>query len=177
MSLSNRCCGENSSFCVFISLPHQSPPLPAGTQERATLTRREEAKNGKIALTSADLSPVSVSSKHPVSRQRSLHLLIAHSLLNPLLPGSGCVPQLALRGPPKPGVAQAWTSPHQSLGHSILLTISSSPNSPSGFRGAALSSAFLLLSSCLCRPPNAGVFKEVCPRPPHSLHLSWGELI
>lgn len=146
---------------MFISLSHPSPALPAGTQELAIQNQTTEAKKGKTSLTSADLSPVPVSSKSPVSGQRSLHLLLAHTLLNALLPGSDCVPQPALRDPPQPGVAQAWTSPPQSLGHSIPLTISSSQNSPSGFQGTALSSAFLLLSSCLCRPPNAGVFKEV----------------
>lgn len=88
-----------------------------------------------------------------------------------------CSPAGSQGSPPKPGVAQAWTSRPQSPGHSILLTMPSSQNSPPGSRGAALSSALLPLGSCLCRPPNAGVFKEVGPPPSYSFHLSWGELI
>lgn len=93
---------------VFLSL---SLPVPssAGRHTRAlpSETNKRSQRKRKTSLASADLSPAFFFLEKPNFRTEKPAL--AHRMLpsNSLLPGFCCIPEPALKGPPKPGVAQA----------------------------------------------------------------------
>ena len=112
-----------SPLCSFLFLfLNLFLPLPTGIHILFILNQTKGSPlEKKTSLASANLSPAFFFFERPKFRTQTP--LLAHQPFSsePLAPAFCCISKTGARGPPKPGLVQAWASPK----HSIPLTTSS----------------------------------------------------